>query len=149
MIIKQASIEHVQALSAIFNNYRESVEGVSDLAATTAFVEKIIRNGEATTFIALPENENKIISGFANLYPCYSSLALKRLWNLNDLFIHERSRGQGTATTLIKHVMNFASESQAIRIELKTAQQNISAKKFYNSLGFTIDTDHIYYRVPV
>ena len=86
--------------------------------------------------------------GFVNLYPCYSSLVLQRLWILNDLGVASNYRGRGVSKALIKKVQVFAKETNAIRIELKTEVNNTTARNLYKALSFKIDTDNIYYRVP-
>jgi ribosomal protein S18 acetylase RimI-like enzyme len=87
--------------------------------------------------------------GFVNLYPCYSSLALQRLWILNDLGVSSRFRGEGVSKALIQRVLLFAKETNAVRIELKTEVNNTIALSLYKTLGFKIDADHVYYKVSL
>jgi ribosomal protein S18 acetylase RimI-like enzyme len=86
--------------------------------------------------------------GFVNLYPCYSSLALQRLWILNDLAVASRFRGRGVSKALIQQARVFAKETKAIRIELKTGINNTTARNLYKSMDFVVDEDNVYYRVP-
>lgn len=87
--------------------------------------------------------------GFVNLYPCYSTLALQKLYILNDLYVSEQGRGKGVAKSLILHALEFARQRQAIRIELKTDRMNENARGLYRAMGFEEDANNVYYRVPV
>lgn len=57
-------------------------------------------NEESVIFIAV-EPETDSIMGFVNLYPSYSTLALQRLWILNDLGVSGDFRGKGVSKALI------------------------------------------------
>jgi GNAT superfamily N-acetyltransferase len=84
--------------------------------------------------------------GFVNLYPSYSTLALQRLWILNDLGVSSHFRRKGVSKALVYKVQEFAKETNASRIKLKTGIKNTTAKNIYKSMNFIIDTDNIYYR---
>jgi GNAT superfamily N-acetyltransferase len=105
-----------------------------------------MRNEESIIFIAIDYETDRVMA-FANLYPCYSTLALQRLWILNDLGVSRLFRGKGVSKALIKKVKKFAKETNAIRIELKTGVKNTAARNLYKSLNFTIDVNNVYYRV--
>lgn len=149
MIIKQNSLAYLESLSSVFNDYRATYKTGANETDTKIFLEKLIKNDEAVTFIALESESSKQVMGFANLYPCYSSLALQRLWILNDLFVAKEFRGKGVSKALIERVIAFARETGAVRIELKTNKGNEVARRLYQSVGFKIDEAHVYYRVPV
>lgn len=87
--------------------------------------------------------------GFVNLYPSYSTLALERIWILNDLGVSSKFRRLGVANVLIDEAIKFARSTNAIRIELKTGTKNLNAQKLYSKLGFKIDNGNVYYRVPI
>ena len=149
MIIERNNMAYLESLTPIFNDYRATYVPMTNEADTKIFLEKLIRNDEAVTFIALDEESHKQVMGFANLYPCYSSLALKRLWILNDLFVAGEYRGKGVSKALIERVIAFAHETGAVRIELKTDIENEIARSLYQSVGFKIDKEHVYYRVSM
>lgn len=138
---------HLGQLVVLFEEYREFCGYKRSPNETHEFLKKLICNEESTLFIAL-DDETGNIMGFVNLYPSYSSLALQRLWILNDLGVSSHYRGRGVSKALIEKVQKFAIESNAIRIELKTAIANTTARGLYKSMNFTIDTDNVYYRVP-
>ncbi|WP_435274874.1 GNAT family N-acetyltransferase [Psychrobium sp. nBUS_13] len=74
-------------------------------------------------------------------------MALKPIWLLNDHAVSCQFRGRGLAKVLMNGALEFAKKSGAIRIEFKTEMTNTRAQALYNSLGFSIDKDNVYYRV--
>ena len=46
--------------------------------------------------------------GFTQLYPSFSSLSLKSVWILNDLYVYEEYRKQGVGKMLLDAAKEFA-----------------------------------------
>ncbi|MBI3440635.1 MAG: GNAT family N-acetyltransferase, partial [Proteobacteria bacterium] len=84
-------------------------------------------------FLALAAAE---VAGFVQLYPSFSSLLLKPLWIVNDLFVSPQYRGQGIAKELLRTVKTFAQKTKARGLTLQTAIDNIPAQRLYESLGW-------------
>ena len=147
MHIVKCTEKYVGQLAAVFDDYRVFCGFERNLAETTEFLTKLIRNEESVIFVAM-DSESDSVMGFVNLYPSYSSLALQRLWILNDLGVSGAYRGKGVSKALIHKAQEFAKGTNAVRIELKTQVSNTTARNLYKSLGFNIDTDNVYYRVP-
>ncbi|PKG37863.1 GNAT family N-acetyltransferase [Psychromonas sp. Urea-02u-13] len=147
MNIINCSEHYLDKLVVLFEEYRFFCGFERSPKETKAFLKKLIVNEESVIFIAVdPETDS--IMGFVNLYPSYSTLALQRLWILNDLGVSGDFRGKGVSKALIFKVQEFAKQSNAIRIELKTGCTNTTALSLYQSMNFTVDTDNVYYRVP-
>ena len=51
--------------------------------------------------------------GFMQLYPSFSSVSLKRLWVLNDLFVRPSVRRGGVARRLLERARAWAVETGA------------------------------------
>ncbi|WP_323940367.1 GNAT family N-acetyltransferase [Aeromonas caviae] len=83
------------------------------------------------------------------MYPAFSSIAMKRMWYLNDLYVVESARQQGVARALLKRVASFARETDALTVKLATAVSNQPAKLLYESEGYqkVIAFDHYTQRV--
>ncbi|MCP4161118.1 MAG: GNAT family N-acetyltransferase [Deltaproteobacteria bacterium] len=148
MKIIKCNKKYLDKLAAIVEEYKQFCGASPALKETRDFFEKLIDNDESIIFIAIDESED-VLMGFVNLYPSYSTIALKRLWILNDLGVSKRFRGKGVAKALIDKVIVYAKETNAVRIELKTHKSNRNAQKLYKNIGFVVDTDHIYYKVPI
>ncbi|WP_394498443.1 GNAT family N-acetyltransferase [Shewanella sp. ENK2] len=91
---------------------------------------------EADSIIFIAMNEQNTLVGFAQLYPSFSSVAMKRTWILNDLYVEHAFRQQGVATALLHQVDVFAKFTHADSIKLSTEVNNGAAKALYESKGY-------------
>jgi ribosomal protein S18 acetylase RimI-like enzyme len=87
--------------------------------------------------------------GFCQLYPSFSSLSLKRVWILNDIYVAEDARRQLVADNLIRTAKKMAKETQAVRMRVSTSSNNEVAQKTYESIGFKEDTEFKNYVLPI
>lgn len=147
MHIVKSTEHYLDSLTELFEEYRVFCGCDKNPKETKFFLKKLIANEESIIFIAI-DSETDRVMGFVNLYPSYSTLALQRLWILNDLGVSGDFRGRGVSKALIQRVKEFAQETNAIRIELKTGVKNTAARSLYKSLNFTVDENNVYYRVP-
>ncbi|MCO1333496.1 GNAT family N-acetyltransferase [Microbulbifer sp. OS29] len=147
MEIIQCDETYLCEVASIFDEYRVFCGQSSDIAGTEIFLRDLLCTQASTLLIAVEPKERQVM-GFVNLYPCFSSLTLKRLWILNDLGVSSRFRGAGVSKALLRAALDFAKETKAIRVEFKTEKNNRRARQLYQSLGFEIDQGNIYYRVP-
>ena len=148
MIVIESSRKYLTQLAKLVDEYRSFYNFEHSPGETEDFLLGLMDREDAVTFIALDETTDTVM-GFANLYPCYSTLALKRLWILNDIGVSKEFRGQGISKALIEKVMIFAKETGAVRVELKTDKANNLAINLYKSVGFKVDNDNVYYRAPI
>lgn len=148
MIIIESSRKYLTQLAKLVDEYRSFCNFESSPKETEEFLLGLMDRGDAVTFIAVDETTDTVM-GFVNLYPCYSTLALQRLWILNDLGVAKEFRGQGISKALIEKALIFAKETGAIRVELKTERANSLARNLYKTIGFKVDNANIYYRVPI
>lgn len=145
--MQRLSEKYIDKCVNVVEEYREFCGFKPSPEETTGFFKNILTENEATTFIAISEEDE--VMGFVNLYPSYSTLALSKIWILNDLGVSRDFKRIGVAQTLIRESIKFAKNTGAIRIELKTDKTNLNAQRLYSEIGFKIDQDNIYYRVPL
>jgi GNAT superfamily N-acetyltransferase len=141
--VQKASLHDVNALSVLFNDYRQFYEMPADLEGARKFLSDRITNNESVIFLARAGDGN--VTGFVQLYPIFSSTRMKRLWLLNDLFVVHSCRGTGTSVGLVEAAKQFARETLSCGLVLETAKLNVVANKFYKRIGFTLDSDHNFY----
>lgn len=134
MDIIQASLNELNEASVLFDSYRQFYEQSKDLSAAKSFIEQRLILGDSVIFLA--KNDVGKAIGFVQLYPSFSSVAMKRTWILNDLFVIPKSRQKGVAKALLDHCERYAQTTQAQAIRLATAVSNSSAKALYKSLGY-------------
>lgn len=89
MYIRQAKTSDAAAIAPLFNQYREFYKQASDLKGAEAFLKARLENDESIILIA---EENGEFIGFTQLYPTFSSVAMKRIYILNDLFVTPHAR---------------------------------------------------------
>lgn len=143
MQIREANIQDIEQLAELFDAYRKFYGKTSDIKQATIFLTERIQHKESVIFVA--ENEHKILAGFVQLYPIFSSTRLKRLWLLNDLFVSENYRNQGISIALIEQCKKLCLESNSCGMYLETAKTNIVGNNLYPKTGFQLDQENNFY----
>ncbi|MBO0960236.1 GNAT family N-acetyltransferase [Neobacillus sp. MM2021_6] len=142
MYIQKATLNELDALTELFDLYRQFYEQKSDMEGVRKFLQERILNEESVAFIALEES-NPL--GFVQLYPSFSSVSMQRSWVLNDLYVKEIARGRGVGESLMKMAIDFAKETGAKGLFLETAEDNTTAQRLYEKIGFIRESHYFYY----
>lgn len=142
MEVLRAGFEHLEEVSKLFDRYRIFYNQPSNLEAARTFLQARFQNRESIVFVA---RQSDRMLGFTQLYPSFSSVSMKRVWILNDLFVEEACRQQGIAKSLMSAAKNFARKTGAVRIILDTEVSNLAAQSLYESLGYRLDKDSYHY----
>ncbi|WP_435577828.1 N-acetyltransferase family protein [Gilvibacter sp.] len=138
----RASREHLERLTPLFNGYRVFYKQESNAAAAKAFLQERFEKKDSVIFLAEDGTGNAL--GFAQLYPSFSSVTMKRVFILNDLFVTPEARGQQVGTALLEQAKSFAKEQGARGLVLETGADN-PAQKLYEKNGWTQDPALHYY----
>lgn len=141
--IKKAGLGDLDQLSDLFDGYRKFYREESDLQMGRAFLQKRIENKESEIFVSV--YESKILTGFVQLYPIFSSTRMKRLWLLNDLYVLSEYRGLGISVGLIQKAKELCVTTDSCGMILETARNNEIGNKLYHKTGFILDEEHNYY----
>lgn len=128
----------------LFNAYREFYGQSSDLQQAEQFIQERVMGAESIIFLAYLEEEPV---GFAQLFPVFSSVAMKRAFLLNDLFVAKQARKQGVAQALMEQCYAYCQQEDARYMMLETARDNVQAQKLYEKMGMTIDETVYYYSI--
>jgi GNAT superfamily N-acetyltransferase len=139
--IRQAVLADIDALSILFDGYRQFYGQASDLRAAKQFLLDRFQHGESVLFIA---HEGTVPVGLTQLYPSFSSVSLGRIFILNDLFVSEQGRRKGVGAALLAAAADFAQAVGAIRLALSTACTNTTAQGLYEAQGWQRDDDFFY-----
>jgi GNAT superfamily N-acetyltransferase len=144
--IVRAGAPDVERIAPLFDAYRQFYKQKPDLAAARAFIAERLQRDESVIFLAL-DGDNPV--GFVQLYPCFSSTAMKPMWILNDLFVTPEARRHGAAKALMERSRQWAVETRADGLWLETAVDNHPGQRLYESLGWKRDNDFYRYLMPL
>lgn len=147
-IIREAGLEDLDRVVPLFEAYRAFYGAGTDPSAARAFLDARQRRGESILIVAV--GGDGVLAGFAQLYPSFSSVALRRTCILNDLFVRPECRGATVARQLVAFSAARAAALGAVRLELSTQLTNTAARRLYESLGFAPDLEftHMSLRLP-
>ena len=143
MLIRRAKKKDIDQLSVLLDKYRIFYKQQSDMKSATSFLKKRMKRKESVIFVA---EERKVLIGFTQLFPIFSSVSMQRTWLLNDLYVDEKARGIGAATALLNAAKDFGEETNSKWLLLQTAADNFTAQKVYEKNGWIKETDFFYRR---
>ena len=135
--------EKVGLIAPLFDAYRQFYGQPPDLEGARQFLFERLQRGESVIF-AVVENENAL--GFTQLYPSFSSVSLKPIWILNDLFVVEKARHRGIGARLLMASRDHATQTGAARLVLSTAVENVTAQALYERQGWQKDSGFAHYK---
>lgn len=143
MTVDKATGQDLDSLSRLFDDYRRFYQYESDLTGSRAFLSERIGTNDSVIYVA--RDVNGALMGFVQLYPLLSSTRMKKLWLLNDLYIHPVYRGLKVSVMLIDKAKQLAKETNAAGLLLETAKSNTVGNNLYLRTDFVLDTEHNYY----
>jgi ribosomal protein S18 acetylase RimI-like enzyme len=148
--VVQAGSDHLDLVAPLFDQYRVFYKQPSDPVAARRFIGDRLNHHDSVIYVALAEESDEPVAfGFAQLYPAFSSISMKRLWILNDLFVAPEARNRGVARKLMEMARNLAVETGAKGIVLETAIDNRAAQALYEDLGHQRDDEFVRYYLDV
>ena len=145
LAITRAGPADLDALSVLFDGYRQFYGQPSDLPRARDWLRSRLRVGESVVLVA--KRGGKTV-GFAQLYPMFSSVRTARTWILNDLFVDSAARRGGVARALLDAAAAFARENGAAGISLETTRDNDAARALYRAAGWNEDATQ-WYSLPL
>ena len=140
--IVRAAREELDDLVPFFDEYRQFYGQRSDPAAR-AFLSERMERDESVIYLAYTSPREP--AGFTQLYPSFSSVSLKPLWILNDLFVRSDVRRGGVARALLERARQHAVETGAKGLVLNTGVTNKPAQTLYESCGWQRDDEFFQY----
>jgi ribosomal protein S18 acetylase RimI-like enzyme len=147
MNIIPADVHHLDAAAALLDQYRIHSGQLGDLPEARHYLFSRLTCHDSIVFLALDEAEQPI--GFIQLYPSFSSKALRSVLILSDLFVIPEARHRGTATRLVEAAMGLARERGDHGLIAETTKNNPAAQHLYTSIGFRREAQHERYYLPV
>ena len=145
--IRPATASDLEVLAHLFDAYRVFYEKESDPEGARRFIAERLAKQDSVIFLAADASGPAF--GFIQLYPLFSSVRMRSIWLLNDLFVVPEARRKGVGRALLIRAQEHAAQTGAAGLELATAKDNETAKSVYHRLGWELDTqfDHYSYTV--
>lgn len=144
----RATPADLDALAPLFDAYRVFYRQTADLATARAFLLERLQRDESVIILARYRDGRDTL-GFTQLYPAFSSVSVRRIWILNDLFVAPEARQLGVARSLMEAARAFASATGALRLVLETAEDNLPAQELYEALGYARETGTRHYSLEL
>lgn len=147
MNIQRATLDQLDDIADLFDQYRQFYEQAPDLAGCRDYIEARLANNESVIFMA-QENDGALV-GFTQLYHTFCSVARAPIVVLYDLFVAPSARRQGVGRLLMDQATAYAKESGAVRMQLETGIDNVTAQALYESQGWERDTEFYSYAISL
>lgn len=144
--VRQAAVNDIDDLALLFDEYRRFYGQPSNPVAARVFLRERLDRKQSVLFIA---RDSGSAAGFVQLYPSFSSVSLRRIFILNDLFVAPAHRRRGIGGLLLDEAADYAREVGALRMTLSTASDNAPAQALYESKGWTRDDRFWVYNLPL
>ena len=142
MEVRLMQYSDIDQVAVLLEEFRLLYGAPPDLEKTLQYLKDRFENEQSKIFIALDGNE---YLGFCQMYPTFSSISLKKLYILKELYVVKSHRKKGVAKELIQHAEKSAKRFNTIGLIIETRITNQSALKFYDSVGYLKEGEHIYY----
>ena len=136
LFTRLATPRDIDAVAALFDDYRQFYEYPPDLQLATAFIRERMQRKESVIIVA--EMQDRIV-GFCQLYPAFCSLLAAPIFLLYDLYVSSEFRQLGAARALLQAAEQHAEQNGFARLDLTTAKTNTPAQSLYESLGWVRD----------
>lgn len=136
----------VRSVVPLFEAYRRFYRRTSDPVAAYRYLSERIARDQAIIFVARERAEPL---GFTLIYPTFSSLALRPLWILNDLYVRPVARRRGIARQLLDRAVAEARAARAAGLILDTARTNRGAQRLYSTEGWVRDEKFLHYELSL
>ena len=140
--IIRAELEHIEIVAQLFDGYRQFYGQSHDIEGSRRFLAARLEQDQSVIFLALEDGAG---CGFTQLYPAFSSVSMRPLWILNDLFVAPQARKLGVGKGLMQAATEFAAETGAKRLVLATEIDNLPAQSLYEKMGWIRDDAFIHY----
>ena len=129
------SIEVCPSIVDLFDAYRVFYHQTSDPDAAYVFLKERLDRKESIILVAF-EGDDAV--GFTQLYPSFSSVSMKALYILNDLYVTDAHRGKGIGRALLEEAEAMGKALNWKGMVLETANDN-PAQRLYERLGWSHD----------
>ena len=142
-VVKKAGVPDVKKVSPLYLKYLEFYQVDVSGKDPEAFIKARIENEESVVYYATDESGQTL--GFAQLYPLFCSLEMKKIWLLYDLYVDSSQRKRGIGERLLEQADQLAKETDSAFVMLSTGIDNKTAQSVYERHGYVRDVEFYNY----
>jgi len=135
-------LDRLDEIGGLFDGYRVFYEQESDPEGARRFIAARLESGDSHIICA--EIEGRLL-GFTQLYPSFSSVRMRPVWVLNDLFVDPAARRRGVAQALMRAALAHAMNTNAAYLTLETHRDNAPARALYVAEGWKLDDEYYHF----
>ena len=136
--VTTAVARELDPLLPLIAGYQRFYGAAPDETRNRAFFSRLI--GDNAIGMLLEARDGREVIGFATLYWSRSSVSVRDVVVLNDLFVVPSARSRGVGRKLIEAAAAVARERGAGALQWVTHPDNATARRLYDSLGATAET---------
>jgi len=137
MKIRLATADDAQAISQLASEFHTYLNTIGDQTNFYFNADTYRRDGfgDNPAFIGLVAESNDEVIGYLLFNFGYDTDHSRRLAYVIDLYVNEKSRGQGVGKALMQHAADAARAHGAKALWWGVYESNDSAMRFYEGLG--------------
>lgn len=128
----------IDSVAPMYDAYRAFYGAVPDAEGARRFLRERISREESIVLLARASREPV---GFLQIYPSFSSVAMRPILVVNDLFVRPEARRRGVGFLLLEEAKRQARDRGAVRLTLSTQVTNETAQALYRANGWVRQDD--------
>lgn len=134
--IVPASPASLDILTALYADYLDGYGKKPPQPEIRRYLQQRLEQDKALIYVGY--NNNRPV-GFMVLTPKMTSIEMKPMFVLQNLYVAPQARQNGIGAALVKKAQLIARDTGAWGLELKTSPNNTLARKLYEQSGFRED----------
>jgi GNAT superfamily N-acetyltransferase len=101
-------------------------------------LQERLKEGGRGLFFYYPQKEMDMPIGFSNAF--LSQDVLDKVLNIAEFYVVPQWRGQGVATSMLSHLIEWGKEQQAVRLRIEVDKDKRNANQFWAKFGYHLDS---------
>ncbi|MBY0405976.1 MAG: GNAT family N-acetyltransferase [Cyanobacteria bacterium] len=146
-LVFRADVEHLEKVALLMDAYRSQCHQPRDLPEARYFLLSRFSKEDSIFFLAEDPQSDEAL-GFLQLIPSFSTVSLRSLFSLLDIYIAPHPQGEQQenliAEALLQEALAFANLREDIALEVTLHQWNARWEKTFQQLGFLATPGQIY-----
>ncbi|MEF1330643.1 GNAT family N-acetyltransferase [Vibrio sp. M260121] len=127
--IETESLEDKGIFEALFREYLSGFTVELDLSVIAQLFALPYFHG----FISVVDDKP---AGFVVCFESFSTYRAQRVMNIHDFMVSGNFRGKGVGKAQLNGIERYCRDNDYLKITLEVGDDNVAAKKLYNSLGY-------------